>query len=78
MGPATDEGFYFDFDNNPEGKEPVKISEDNFRKIEEKRMRQLVNLDLPLTRMEISEKEARELFKDNPYKWNGLTEYLKR
>ncbi len=67
MGPATDEGFYFDFDNNPEGKEPVKISEDNFRKIEE-RMRQLVNLDLPLTRMEISEKEARELFKDNPYK----------
>jgi threonyl-tRNA synthetase len=67
MGPATDERFYFDFDNNPEGEDPIKISESDFKKIEE-RMRQLKNLDLPLTRTEISIKEARELFKDNPYK----------
>jgi len=67
MGPATDEGFYFDFDNNPEGKDSIKISESDFKKIEE-RMRQLKNLDLPLTKMEISIKEARDLFKDNPYK----------
>ncbi|MFA6390823.1 MAG: threonine--tRNA ligase [Patescibacteria group bacterium] len=67
MGPATEDGFYFDFDNNPEGKGTIKISESDFKKIEE-RMRQLKNLDLPLTRMEISLKEARELFKDNPYK----------
>lgn len=67
MGPATDEGFYFDFDNSPEGKEQIKIAESDFPKIEE-RMRQLKNLDLPLTRMEISVKEAKELFKDNPYK----------
>lgn len=62
MGPATDEGFYNDFD--PQG---VKVTEADFPKIE-KRMRELINLDLPIIKMEISEKEARELFKDNPYK----------
>jgi len=77
MGPPTDEGFYFDFDASPEKAEPVKISEEDFPKIE-KRMRELVNLDLPLTRMEISEKEARKLFKGNPYKLEWVDGIVKR
>jgi len=67
MGPATDEGFYFDFDSSPEGREAVKISEDMFPKIE-KRMKAIIQRNLPLTRHEISVAEARKLFADNPYK----------
>lgn len=67
MGPATDEGFYFDFDSSPEGREAVKISEDMFPKIE-KRMKAIIQRNMPLTRHEISVAEARELFADNPYK----------
>lgn len=67
MGPATDEGFYFDFDSSPEGRDAVKISEDMFPKIE-KRMKAIIQRNMPLTRHEISVAEARELFADNPYK----------
>lgn len=67
MGPATDEGFYFDFDSSPEGREPVSIAETDFPKIE-KRMKNIIQRNLPLTRQEISVAEARELFADNPYK----------
>lgn len=67
MGPATDEGFYFDFDSSPEGREAVKISEDMFPKIE-KRMKAIIQRNLTLTRQEISVAQARELFADNPYK----------
>lgn len=67
MGPATEEGFYFDFDSSPEGREEVKITEADFPKIE-KRMKQIIQRNLPVTRHEISVAEARELFADNPYK----------
>ncbi len=67
MGPATDEGFYFDFDGKVDGKSEVVISEADFPKIE-KRMAEIIKKDLPITRYEVSEKEARKLFADNPYK----------
>ncbi len=67
MGPATDDGFYFDFDSSPEAKEEVKITESDFKKIE-KRMQQIINKDLPLIKQEISVVEAKKLFADNPYK----------
>ena len=67
MGPATDDGFYFDFDGSPEGVEPVVITAANFGKIE-KRMHEIIKKNLPITRHEISAAEAKELFKDNPYK----------
>ncbi|MDA1317086.1 MAG: threonine--tRNA ligase [bacterium] len=67
MGPATDEGFYFDFDNSPEGKEAVTITDADFKNIE-KRMWNIINKNLPITRHEISAKEAHKLFADNPYK----------
>ncbi len=66
MGPATDEGFYFDFDP-----QDVKISETDFPKIEQ-RMREIINKNLPLIRQEVSQSEAHKLFKDNPYKLEWL------
>ncbi len=67
MGPATDDGFYFDFDASPEGREAARVSSDDFPKIE-KRMQKIIQRNLPITRHEISVKEARALFADNPYK----------
>jgi threonyl-tRNA synthetase len=71
MGPATDEGFYFDFDSTPEGRDPVAITVSNFGKIE-KRMKEIIKKNLPITRHEISVAEARSLFADNPYKQEWL------
>ena len=67
MGPATEDGFYFDFDHSPEGVEPVKISEEDFPKIE-KRMKAIIQRNLEMIRSEILPEEARTLFADNPYK----------
>ncbi len=69
MGPATDDGFYFDFDSG----EDFKLSEDQFPKIETE-MERLIDLDLPVSRQEISVEEGREMFAGNPYKQEWLDE----
>ena len=66
MGPATDDGFYFDFDPNGE-----TISEKNFSQIEQE-MNKIIKANLPITRKELSIEEARKLFKDNEYKLEWL------
>jgi threonyl-tRNA synthetase len=71
MGPATDDGFYHDFDLEE------KISESDFPKIEAE-MRKLIQADLPMTQKYISVAEAKEIFRDNPYKLEWLTEIEKR
>lgn len=71
MGPATDEGFYHDFDY--EG----KVSEDDFPKIE-KRMLEIIKADLPITRKEISISESKKMFRDNPYKLDWLEQIVKK
>lgn len=68
MGPATDDGFYFDFETRD-----IKISEENFSKIE-KEMYKIINKGLAITRHDIEIAEARELFKDNKYKQEWLDE----
>ncbi len=68
MGPATEDGFYFDFDPKKH-----KISEGNFPKIEAE-MKKIVKKNLPLVRKEIPIKEARRLFKGNEYKQEWLNE----
>lgn len=77
MGPATDDGFYFDFDSSPEGKAKVDISEKDFPKIE-KRMQEIIDRDMPLIRKELGVGEARKLFRDNPYKLEWLDDIEKR
>ena len=67
MGPATDEGFYFDFDYSK------KISEEDFSKIEAK-MQKIIDEDLPLKKEVLSVEKARKLFKGNEYKQKWLDE----
>lgn len=76
MGPATAEGFYFDFDPGEDDK-AVKLSSSDFKKIE-KRMWQLINKDLKLTQFEIDPKEAEKMFADNPYKLEWINSIKQR
>jgi len=71
MGPATEEGFYFDFDLDQ------KVSEEDFPKIE-KEMQRLIDLDLPMIQEFVSVKEARDIFKENPYKLEWVDDIEKR
>lgn len=52
----------------------VKLSEDNFGKIE-KRMQQIIDKDLPIVQKEVTKEEARELFKDNPFKLEWIDQW---
>jgi len=67
MGPATDDGYYFDF----EPLNDFKISEEDFSKIEAE-MAKIIKDNLPIVREEITQDQAKELFKDNPYKLEWL------
>ncbi len=71
MGPATEDGFYNDFDLDE------KISEADFPKIE-KEMQRLIDADYPMEQSLISPSEAKELFKNNPYKLEWIDEIEKR
>ena len=68
IGPPIDDGFYYDFDLGAEedGK-PRSFSPDDLEQIE-KRMRQIVTDKHEFNCREISPDEARELFKNQPYK----------
>lgn len=61
IGPVTDEGFFYDF--LPEH----NFKEEDLARIQEK-MQEIAKRNLPIEQKTISKKEARELFKDNPYK----------
>lgn len=60
IGPVVEEGFYYDFDHDP-------FSPEDLAKIE-KKMEEIASRKLLIERMELSEKSACELFKDNKYK----------
>jgi len=63
IGPAIENGFYYDFDL-PGG---AHFSEEDLRTIEA-RMREIVTEDQPFLREELSIDEGLELFADQPYK----------
>lgn len=71
MGPATDEGFYFDFESKD------KITEADFPAIE-KEMARIIRSESKMVRREISADEARKLFFGNPYKMEWIDEIAKR
>ena len=71
MGPATEHGFYFDFDYDKQ------INEKDFPKIE-KEMQKIIKKDLPFKKEVLEIKEARKLFKGNPYKQEWLDEIEER
>jgi len=61
IGPPVENGFYYDFDL------PQPITQEDLEKIE-KRMRQIVAGQHPFIKKVISGEEARQIFKDQPYK----------
>lgn len=61
IGPAIDNGFYYDFDL------PRPLTPDDLKEIE-KRMIKHKNKNEVFERKEVSREEAMEIFKDNPYK----------
>lgn len=61
IGPAIDNGFYYDFDI------PEAITPEHFAKIE-KAMKKIVARNEAFTRKVVSRNEALEMFKDCPYK----------
>ena len=71
MGPATEEGYYFDFDLER------KISPEDFPKIEAK-MQEIIDANLPIKKHETSLTEARKVFSGNPYKLEWLDEIEER
>ena len=61
IGPAIDDGFYYDIDSE------TVFTPEILEKIEEE-MRKICKEKLPLERFELSRSEALELMKDEPYK----------
>ena len=61
IGPAIDEGFYYDFDTE------TPFSEEDKQKIEEE-MKKIIKENLEITRFSLPKNEAIELMKDEPYK----------
>jgi threonyl-tRNA synthetase len=61
IGPAIEEGFYYDFDL------PRTLTPEDLEKIEQ-RMREIIQADYPFTRRALSADEARAIFHDQPYK----------
>ena len=60
IGPAIDNGFYYDFDMEA-------ITPEKFAEIE-KEMKSIINKNQEFKRVELSRNEALELFKNEPYK----------
>ncbi len=73
IGPAIDDGFYYDFEF-PEG---VKLSEKDLSALE-KKMKGHLKSWTKFTHKEVSEKEAREFFKNNSYKLELIEEIIKK
>jgi threonyl-tRNA synthetase len=66
IGPAVEEGFYYDIDMGP-------ISEDDFPKIEAE-IKKIIKAKLPIYRSEVPKAEALSFYKDEPYKQEMISE----
>lgn len=69
IGPAIENGFYYDFDFGD-----IKISETDFSRIENK-MHELVKSWNKFEESEVSEQEAKDTYKDNPFKIELIEEF---
>ncbi len=73
IGPAIDNGFYYDF----EFPNDIKLSDKDLKDIE-KKMKKSLNSWKEFTHKELNEKEAKAHFKDNPYKIELIDEIIKK
>ena len=70
IGPAIDDGFYYDVDLDEQ------LTPDHFDAIE-KKMKEIINKGEPFVRKEVSRDEALKLFKGNEYKTEIINELPK-
>ncbi len=73
IGPAIDDGFYYDFEFPAD----IKISDKDLPTLE-KKMKNHLKSWTKFTHKEVSEKEAKDIFKDNPYKIELIEEISKK
>jgi threonyl-tRNA synthetase len=66
IGPAVEDGFYYDIDMEP-------VSEEDFPKIEAE-IKKIVKDKLPIRRKEVSKSEAMQFYKDEPYKLEMISD----
>ncbi len=66
IGPAVEDGFYYDIDMQP-------VSEDDFPRIEAL-MKKIIKAKLPFVREEVAKNKALAFYKDEPYKLEMLTD----
>lgn len=69
VGPAIDEGFYYDVDFNE-----VKVNDEDLITIE-KEMLKLAAADYPILRKAVKYTEAKKIFKNDPYKLELIEEH---
>jgi len=69
IGPAIQDGFYYDFDF------PEAISDKDLKKIDQK-MREIIKKWASFERLEVTEKEALDLFSHNEYKTELIKEIV--
>jgi len=67
IGPAIENGFYYDFDL------PKKITQEDLPRIERK-MKDLIKENIKFKKKIVSKREAEEIFKDQPYKLELIKE----
>lgn len=72
IGPAIEDGFYYDFDFGD-----IKISDADFARIEDK-MQQLVKKWNKFEKIEVTKGEALKEYRDNPYKIELIKEFAKK
>jgi len=66
IGPAVENGFYYDIDMEP-------VSKDDFEKIETE-IKKTIKAKMPFERKVVSKSEALEFYKDEPYKLEMISE----
>ena len=66
IGPAVEDGFYYDIDMEP-------VSKDDFPKIEAE-IKKIIKEKLPVKRREVIKAEALEFYKDEPYQLEMLSD----
>lgn len=81
MGPSIENGFYYDFDFShtnlrESDHELTRIIPEDLPKIE-KKMRELIKQNLKFEKKIVSQEEAKEIFKNQPYKLELIEELTK-
>lgn len=76
IGPPIADGFYYDFDlGRDENGRPRTFTPDDLEQLT-RRMRQIIAANHPIVGREVTPAEARELFKDQPYKLELIDDIL--